>query len=149
MGRSSKPIPSKPLRPRSRTRKEFPQISKDLSSLVSNSKTAEPSRTTTSRRSLPSISSSDLEEEYRSSSRPSPVRPSPSKSSRLTPSKPSRPRSRTRKEFPQISKDSSSPESNLRMAELSRTTTSRKSLPSISSSDSEVETDPSAPLTLN
>merc|ERR1711957_837280 len=61
---------------------------------------AVPSRTTTSRRSPLSISSSDLEEECRSSSRPSPVRPSPSRLSRLTASKPSRPRSRIRKEFP-------------------------------------------------
>merc|ERR1712070_230873 len=127
----------KTSRPRSRTRKVFPQISKDLSSQVSNSKTEEPSRTTTSRRNLPSISSSDLEVECRSSSRPSPVRPSPSRLSRLTPSKPSRLRSRTRKEFPQTSRDSSSPESSSKTEEPSRTTTSRRSPPSTWSSDLE------------
>merc|ERR1712166_1113650 len=126
-------------RPRSRTRKEFPQISKDLSSPVSNSKMAVPSRTTTSRRSPLFISSLGLEEECRSSSRPSPERPSPSRLSRPIPSKLSRPRSRIKKEFPQISRDSSSLVSSSRMAELSRITTSRRSLPSISSSDLEEE----------
>merc|ERR1712166_1445775 len=139
LSKSSKPTPLRPSRPRSRIRKEFPQISKDLSSPVSNSKTAELFRTTTSRRSPPSISSSDLEVECRSSSRLSPERPSLLRLSRPTPSKPSRLRSRTKKESPQTSKDSSSPVSSSRTAELFRTTTSRRSLPSISSSDSEVE----------
>merc|ERR1712176_1394912 len=71
------------------------------------------------------------------SSRPSQVKPSPSMSSQPTPSKTSRPRSKTRKVSHQISKDSSSLVSNLRTAELSLTTTSKKSPLSISFSDSE------------
>merc|ERR1712070_927878 len=112
---------------RSKTRKVFLQISKDSSSLESNSKTAEPSPTTISKRNLPSILSSDLEVVCKSSSRPSLVRPSLLMLNQLTPSKTSRPRSKTRKVFHQISKDLSSLESNLRMEELSLTTTFKKS----------------------
>merc|ERR1712071_303356 len=82
---------------------------------------------TTSKKSLPSILSSDLEVVCKSSSRPSLVKPSPSMSSQQTPSKTSRPRSKTKKVSHQISKDSSSLESNLRMAEPFLTTTSKKS----------------------
>merc|ERR1711988_2051998 len=130
--------PSKTLRPRSKTRRVFLQISKDLSSLESNSRTAEPSLTTTSKRSPPSILYSDLEVVCKSSSRPSPVRPSPSMLSQLTPLRTSRLRSKTRKVSLQISKDLSSLVSNSRTAEPSLTTTSKRSPPSISSSDSEV-----------
>merc|ERR1712039_704442 len=126
-------------RPRSKTRKVSLQISKDLSSLESNSRTEEPFPTTTSKRSPLSISSSDSEVVCKSSSRPSLVRPSPSMSSQLTPSRTSRLRSKTRKVSLQISKDLSSLESNSRMEEPFPTTTSKRSLPSISSSDSEVE----------
>merc|ERR1712224_831748 len=136
---SSQLTPSRTLRPRSKTRKVSLQISKDSSSLVSNSRTAEPSPTTTSKRSPLSISSSDSEVVCKSSSRPSLVRPSPSMSSQLTPSRTSRPRSRIRKESHQISKDSSSLESNLKMAELFLTTTSKRSPHSTWSSDSEVD----------
>merc|ERR1712010_321635 len=66
---SSQQTPSKTLRLRSKTRKVSLQISKDLSSLESNSRMAEPSATTTSKRSPLSISSSDLEVECKSSSR--------------------------------------------------------------------------------
>merc|ERR1712226_1631826 len=45
--------PSRTSRPRSRTRKVFPQTSIASSSLESSSRTAEPFLTTTSRRSLP------------------------------------------------------------------------------------------------
>merc|ERR1711907_358924 len=115
-------IPSKMSRLRSKTRKVSHQISKDSSSLESNLRMAEPFLTTTSKRNLPSTWSSDLEVVCESSSRPSLVRPSPSMSSQLTPSKTSRPRSKTRKVSHQISKDSSSLVSNLRMAEPSQTT---------------------------
>merc|ERR1712139_71127 len=135
---SSQLTPSKTSRPRSKTKKVFLQISKDLSSPVSSSRMEEPSLTTTSKRSPLSISSSDSEVECKSSSRPSLVRPSPLMLSQLTPSRTSRPRSKTRKVSLQISKDLSSLESNLRMEELFQTTTSKRSLPSISSSDSEV-----------
>merc|ERR1712010_128055 len=118
---------SRMSRPRSKTRKVFLQISRDSSSLVSSSRTVEPSPTTTSRRSPLSISFSDLEVVCKSSSRLSLVRPSPSMSSQQIPLKTSRPRSRTKKVFPQISKDSSSPESNLKMEELFLTTTSKRS----------------------
>merc|ERR1712004_696832 len=137
MGMSSQQTPSRMSRPRFRTRKVSHLINKDSSSLESSSKTVEPSPTTISRRSPPSISSSDLEEVCRSSSRPSLVRPSPSMSSQQTPLRTSRPRSRTRKESHPINKDLSSPVSNLRMAEPSLTTTSRRSPLSISFSDSE------------
>merc|ERR1712004_429915 len=137
MGMSSQQTPSRMSRPRSRTRKVFHPINKDSSSLESSSKTVEPSPTTTSRRSPPSISSSDSEEVCRSSSRLSLERPSPSMSSQQTPLRTSRPRSRTRKESHPINKDLSSPVSSSRMAEPSLTTTSKRSPLSISSSDSE------------
>merc|ERR1712194_745002 len=123
---------------RSRIRKEFPQISKDSSSPESNLKMEELSPTTTSKRSQPSILSLDLEVVCKSSSRLSPVRPSPLMSSQQTQLRTSKQRSKTRKEFPQISKDSSSPESNLKMEELSPTTTSKKNQPFILSLDLEV-----------
>merc|ERR1712137_1304373 len=99
------------------TRKVSLPISRDSSSLESSSRMEEPFLTTTSRRSPPSTWSSDLEEVCRSSSRPSPVRPSPSRSSHPTPSRTSRPRSRTRKVSLPISRDSSSLESSSRMEE--------------------------------
>merc|ERR1711935_1318009 len=135
---SSQQTPLRTSKPRSRIRKEFPQISKDSSSPESSSRMEEPSPTTTSKRSQPSISSLDLEVVCRSSSRLSPVRPSPLMSSQQTQLRTSKQRSKIRKEFPQISKDSSSPESNLKMEELSPTTTSKKNQPFILSSDSEV-----------
>merc|ERR1712027_106415 len=135
---SSQATPLRTSRLRSRTRKEFHPISRDSSSLESNLRMEELSPTTTSRRNLPSISSSDSEVVCRSSSRLSLERPSPSMSSHLTPLRTLRPRSRTRKEFHPISRDLSSLESSSRMEELSPTTTSRRNLPYISSSDSEV-----------
>merc|ERR1712086_922573 len=124
-------------RPRSKTRKVFLQISKDLSSLESNLRMAEPSPTTTFKKNLPSTWSSDLEVVCKFSSRLSPVRPSPSMSSQQTPSKMSRLRSKIRKESHQISKDLSSLESNSKTAEPFPITTSKRSPPFISSLDSE------------
>merc|ERR1711907_307340 len=135
---SSQLTPSRMSRLRSKTKKVSHQISRDSSSLVNSSKTAELSPTTTSRKSQPSISCSDSEEVCKSSSRLSLVRPSPSMSSQQTLLRTSRPRSKTRKESHQISRDSSSLVSNLRMEELFLTTTSRRNLPSTWSSDSEV-----------
>merc|ERR1712047_156263 len=135
-------------RPRSRIRKEFHLISKDSSSLESSSRMAELSQTTTSRRNQPSILCSDLEEVCRSSSRLSLVRPSPSMSSQLTPSRTSRPRSRTRKESHPISKDLSSPVSSSRTVAPFLTTTSRRSPLSISSLDSVEDSDHSSPPSL-
>merc|ERR1711988_228935 len=106
-------ILSRTSRLRSKTKKVFLQISKDLSSLESNSRMEEPSLTTTSKKSQPSTWSSDLEEVCKSSSRPSLVRPSPLMLSQLTLSRTSKPRSKTRKVFLQISKDLSLLESNL------------------------------------
>merc|ERR1711998_326315 len=71
--------------------------------------------------------------------RPSLVRPSPLMLSQLTLLKTLRLRSKTRKVSLQISKDLSSPESNLRMVELFPTTTSKRSPPFTWSSDLEVE----------
>merc|ERR1740116_848523 len=98
----------------------------------------EPSLTTTSKKSPLSIWSSDLEVVCKSSSRPSLVRPSPLMLSQQTPSRTSKLKFKTRKVSLQISKDSSSLESNLRMEEPSLTTTSKKSPLSIWSSDLEV-----------
>merc|ERR1711907_487072 len=130
---SNQLTPSKMSRLRSRTRKVSHQISKDLSSLVSNSKMVELSQITTSRRSLPSISSSDSEVVCRSSSRPSLVRLSPLMSNQPTLLRTPRLRSKTRKVFHQISKDSFSLESNLRMEEPFLTTTSKRNQLFISS----------------
>merc|ERR1711998_69106 len=129
---------SRTSRPRSKTRKVSLQISKDSSSLESNLRMAEPSLTTTSKRSPPFTWSSDLEVECKSSS-PSLVRPSHSMLSQLTPLRTSRPRSKTRKVSLQISKDLSSLESNLKMVELFPTTTSKRSPLFTWSSDLEVE----------
>merc|ERR1711976_809400 len=65
------------------------------------------------------------------------VRPSLLRSSHLTPSRMSRPRSKTRRESHQTNRDLSSPVSSSRMEEPSPTTTSRRNPLSISSSDSE------------
>merc|ERR1712167_507168 len=99
------------------------------------------SLTTTSKRNLPFTWSSDLEVVCKSSSRLSLVKPSPSMLSQLTPLKTSRPRSKTRKVSHQISKDLSSLESNLRMAEPFLTTTSKRNPLSTWSSDLEVDND--------
>merc|ERR1712159_930837 len=115
------------------------QISKDLSSLVSNSRTAELSPITTSKKSPLSTWSLDLEEVCKSSSKPLLVRPSPSMSSQLIPLRTSRPRSKIRKVSHQTSKDSSSLESNLRTEEPFPTTTSRRNPPFTWSSDLEVD----------
>merc|ERR1719153_624791 len=93
-----------------------------------------PSPTTTSRRSPLSTLSSVLGEVCRSSSRPSLARPSPLRSSPPTPSRTSKPRSRTRRASPQTSRGRSSLASSLRTEGPSRTTTSRRSPPSTSSS---------------
>merc|ERR1712187_880057 len=84
-------------------------------------------QTTISKKSQLSTWSSDLEEVCKSSSRPSLVKPSPLMLSQLTPLRTSRPRSKTKKVFLQISKDLSSLESNSRMEELFQTTISKKS----------------------
>merc|ERR1739841_319872 len=114
--------PSRTSRPRSKTRKVSLQISKDSSSLESNSRMEELFQTTTSKKSQPSTWSSDLEVVCKSSSRPSLVKPSPSMLSQLTPLRTSRLRSKTKKVSHLISKDLSLPESNLKMEEPSPTT---------------------------
>merc|ERR1711998_229425 len=114
---------------RSKTRKVSLQISKDLSSLESNLKMVELFPTTTSKRSPLFTWSSDLEVECKSSSRPSLVRPSLSMLSQQIPLRTSRLRSKIRKVSLQISKDLSSPESNLKMEEPFPTTTSKRSPP--------------------
>merc|ERR1712076_228523 len=128
--------PSRTSRLRSKTRKESHPISRDSSSPESSLRTEEPFLITTSRRSPLFISCSDLEVVCKFSSRPSPVRPSPSKLSHLTPSRTSRQRSRTRKVSHPISRDLSLLESSLRTEEPFRITTSRRNLPSILSLDS-------------
>ncbi len=75
------------------------------------------------------------------SSRLWPERPSLWTLRHLTQSKPWRARSKTRKEFPQTSKDSSSLESNLKTEEACLITTSKRSQPSTWCSDWEVETE--------
>merc|ERR1712166_898252 len=95
----------------------------------------------TSKRSQPFISSSDLEEECKSSSRPLLERPSLLMSSQQIPSRTSKPRFKIRKESHQISKDSSSLENNLKTEELFQTTTSKKNPLFILSLDLEEETE--------
>merc|ERR1712178_47458 len=126
---------------KSKIRKESLQTSKDSFSLENNLKTAELSQTTTSKKNLLSILCLDSEEVCRSSLRPSLVKPSLLMLSQLTLSRMSKPRSKTRKESLQISKDLSSLESNLRMAELCLTTTSKRSPLFIWSSDLEEVTE--------
>merc|ERR1711966_20424 len=130
---SSQLTPLKTSRLRFKTRKVSHQTSKDLSSLESSSKMAEPSPTTTFKKSQLFISSSDLEVECKFSSRLSLVRPLPSMLSQQTPSKMLRPRFKTRRVFLQISKDSSLLVSNLKTAELLVTTISKRNPLSISS----------------
>merc|ERR1712205_141838 len=99
---SSQLTPSRTSRPRSKIRKVSHQTSKDLSSLESNLRMEELFQTTTSKKSQPSTWSSDLEVVCKSSSRPSPVRPSPSMLSQLTPLRTSKLRSKTRRVSLQI-----------------------------------------------
>jgi len=120
----------KTSRLRSRTRKVSPQISSASSSLESSSKTAEPSATTTFKRSQPSTWFFASAVVCKSSLRPSLVRPSHSMLSPLTQLRTWRPKSRTRKASPQISSASSSLESNSKTAAPSVTTTSKRSQPS-------------------
>ena len=123
-----------------RIRKAFPLISRGSSSLESSLRMEGPFLTTTSRRRALFILCSDWEEECRSLSRPSLARPSLWRLSHLTPLRMSRPRSRTRREFPQTSRGWSLLESSLRMEELFLTTTSRRRAPFILCSDWEEET---------
>merc|ERR1712034_63973 len=124
----------------SKTRKVSHQTSKDSSLPENNLKMAEPSLTTTSKRSPLFTFSSDSEVECKSLSRPSQEKPSPLMSSPPIQLTTSKPRSKTRKVSHQTSKDSSLPESNLKMEELLPTTTFKKSPLFTLSSDSEVET---------
>ena len=132
---------SKLSKERSKTNKVFPQINKDLSSLENNSKTEDLFLTTTFKKNQPFTWSWDLEVECKFSSKPWLERPSPLKSNHLTTSKLSRLRSKTRKVFPQINKDSFSPENNLKTAEVFLTTTSKKNPLSTWSWDLEVDND--------
>merc|ERR1711975_112496 len=124
---SSQLTPSKTSKLKSKTKKVSHQINKDLSLLESNSRTEELFLTTTSKRNQLSTWSSDLEEVCKSSLRPSLVKPSPLMLSQLTLLRMSRPKSKTKKVFLQISKDLSSLESNSRTEELFLTTTSKRS----------------------
>ena len=109
------------------TKKESHQTSSVSSSPTNNLKTAAPFLTTTSKRSPLFIWFSVSVVVCRSSSRPSLERPSLWMLSLQTPSRTSRPRSRTRKESHQTSSVSSSPANNSKTAALFQTTTSRKS----------------------
>merc|ERR1712110_1085305 len=84
--------------------KAIPLISRGSSSLVSSLRMEELFQTTTSRRRALFILCSDRGEVCRSLSRPSLARPSLWRLSHLTPLRMSRPRSRTRREFPQTSR---------------------------------------------
>merc|ERR1712127_751898 len=108
---------------------------------MGNLKMEELSLTTTSKKNQPFILSSDSEVVCKFSSRLSLVRPLPLTLSQQTPSRMLKPRSKIRKETLQISKDSSSLESNSRMVEHFLTTTSRRSPLSIWSSDLEEASD--------
>merc|ERR1712018_955200 len=114
-------------RPRFKIRREFLQISNVSFLLVSSLKMDVLFLTTTSRKRALFISYFVFEEVCRSSSRLSLEKPSPSRLSLLTPLKMSKPRSKTRKEFLQISNVLSLLENNSRMDVPSPTTTSKKS----------------------
>merc|ERR1711977_562677 len=105
----------------------IPPDQQRLSSPASSSRTAAPSRTTTSRRSRPSTWCSACAAACRSSSRPSRARPSRSRWSRRTRSRTSRRRSRTRRASRRTSSASSLLGSSSRTAARSPTTTSRRS----------------------
>merc|ERR1712086_1060836 len=141
-------IPSRMLKQRSKTRKVSLQISKDSSSLESNSRMVELFLTITSKRNPHFISFLDSEVVCKFSSRLSLVRPLPLTLSQQTPSRMLKPRSKIRKEALQISKDSSSLESNLKMEELSPTITSKRNPHFISFLDSEVVCKSSSKLSL-
>ena len=83
--KSNRVIPSTTSSPRSKTRRAFHQINSDLSLPGSSWKTAEHCRTIISRRKARFISSFGYAAECKSSSRPSPERPSLLKSSRAIP----------------------------------------------------------------
>merc|ERR1712021_180801 len=127
--------PLKTLRLKSKTRRKSHLTSRDSSLPESNLRMEELFQTTTSKRNPLSTWSSDSEEECRSSSRLSLVRPSPSTLNQQIPLRMSRPRSKTRKESHPTSKDSSSLESSSKMEEPFLTTTSKKSQPFTWSSD--------------
>merc|ERR1712064_232679 len=95
--------------------------------LVSNSKTDEHFPITTSKRKVLFISYFDFVVVCRSLLRLLLEKPSPSRLSLPTPLKMSRLRSKTRKEFPQISNVLSLLENNWKMVALSQTTTSKRS----------------------
>jgi len=107
---------------RFRTRKESHPINRDSSLQASNLKMAELYPTTTSKKSLPSIWFSDLEEECKSLSRPSLVKLLPSMLNHPTPLITSRLKSKTKKESHPINKDSSLLENSWKMVEPSLTT---------------------------
>jgi len=132
-------IPLKMSKQKFKTKKESLLINKDLFSQENNSKTEELSQTITSKKSPHSTLSSDSEVECKSSSKPSLERQSPSTLRLLTPSRTSNPKFKTKKESLLTNKDSSLLVNNLKTAELSLTTTSKKSPHFTSSSDSEVE----------
>jgi hypothetical protein len=140
----NQPTPSKTSRPRSKTRRESLPTSRDSSLLANYLRTAEPSLTITYKRNPPFTSSLVSEVKCRSSSRPLPERPSPSTFNQPTPSKTSRPRSKTRRESLPTSRDSSLLASSLRTGELSLTTTSRRnpSLRSHTKANADLRQDP-------
>merc|ERR1712141_348373 len=128
--RLSPQIPLRMSKPRFKTKKESPQISSVSSLLASSWKMAEPSQTTTSRRSQPSTWCCVCVVVCRSSSRLSQAKLSLWKLRRQTPLRMSKPRFKTKKEFPQISSVSSSLASSWKMAVPCQITTSRRSQPS-------------------
>merc|ERR1712018_190317 len=113
-------------RPRFKIRREFLQISNVSFLLVSSLKMDVLFLTTTSRKRALFILYFVFEEVCRSSSRLSLEKPSPSRLSLLTPLKMSKPRSKTRKEFLQISNVLSLLENNSRMDVPSPIITSKR-----------------------
>jgi len=114
------------LRPKFRIKKVSPQINKDSSLQASNLKMAEPWVTTTFKKSQHCIWSWDSEEACKSLLRHWLARLLPLTLNHLTPLITSKLRSKTKKASPQINRDSSLLENNLKMAEPYQTTTSRR-----------------------
>jgi hypothetical protein len=131
----------KTSRPRSKTKKEFPPINKDLFLQENNWKTEEPYLTTIFKRNQLSIWSLDWEEECKFLSKLLLEKLSLWKSNPLIQLKTSRLKFKIRKEFPPINKDLFLPENNWKTEEPYLTTIFKRNQLSTWSLDWEEETE--------
>jgi len=129
------------LRQRSKTRKEFLPISKDLSLQESNWKMEEPFQTITFKKNQPFTWFWDSEEECKSLLRPLLVKPLPWMWNHLIPSTMLRLKFKIRKGFHPINRDWFSLENSLKMEGHCQTITSKRNLLFIWCWDWEVDND--------